>query len=264
MLWGCRRIVHVSKFRFHRVVPPLRARSLNLPRCDSIGKRMRRAIRRPPPLLTGIAIAAAAVLLVLLAGVLVARWPFAFDQALIAALRSPTDPNVPVGGPRLLAFMRDVTTLGDGNVLTLVVVLVVGLLLVQRKWTSAALVAAATLSGSTAVSIAKQYVGRARPDIVPHLVDVRSLSFPSGHAANSAIIYLTLAALASQMVRQRRVRTYVLMCALLLVGLIGFSRVYLGVHWPSDVLAGWCFGALWSWSLWWAGAETRKRAAASS
>lgn len=217
------------------------------------------AIRRPPPILTAMAGAAAAVLLMLLVGVLIARWPFGFDRALITAMRSPVDPGVPLGGPKLLGFMRDVTALGDGNLLTLVVLVVVGLLLVRRKWTTAALVAVATLSGGAVVSWAKLYTGRARPDIVPRLVDVSSLSFPSGHAANSAIIYLTLAALASQAVQQRRVRTYLLATALLLVALIGVSRVYLGVHWPSDVLAGWSFGALWAWSWWWAGAKARKR-----
>lgn len=217
------------------------------------------AIRRPPPLLTAMAGGAAAVLLILVVGLLVDRWLSAFDRALIVALRTPGDPGVPVGGPKLLAFMRDVTALGDGNLLTLFVLLVLGLLLVQRKRTTAALVAAATLSGSLLVSWAKLHTARPRPDIVPRLVDVSSLSFPSGHAANSAIVYLTLAAVASQAVVQRRVRTYLLAAALLLVALTGASRVYLGVHWPSDVLAGWSFGALWAWSWWWAGAKARVR-----
>lgn len=215
------------------------------------------ALRRPPPILTAMASAAAAVLLMLGVGVLINRWPFGFDRALITALRMPDNPGVPLGGSKLLAFMRDVTALGDGNILTMIVLAVVGLLLVQRKTATAAVVAAATLSGSMLVSWAKLYTGRARPDIVPHLVDVSSLSFPSGHAANSAIIYLTLTALASQVVQQRRVRTYLVAIALLLVALIGASRVYLGVHWPSDVLAGWSFGALWAWSWWWAGAKAR-------
>lgn len=221
-------------------------------------------LRRPPPILTAVAGAAAAVLLMLGLGLLIARWPFGFDRALITAMRSRTDPGVPLGGPKLLAFMRDVTALGDGNILTMIVLVVLGILLVQRKTTTAALVAAATLSGSALVSWAKVWTDRARPDVVPRLVDVSSLSFPSGHAANSAIIYLTLAALASQAVLQRRVRAYLMAVALSLVAMIGASRVYLGVHWPSDVLAGWSFGALWAWSWWWAGAEVRKQVPAKS
>jgi undecaprenyl-diphosphatase len=217
------------------------------------------AIQRPPPVLTAIAGLATAVLLMLLVGVLVDRWPFSFDRVLIIALRTPGEPAVPLGGPKLLAFMRDVTVLGNGNILTLIVMVVVGLLLVQGQRMTSALVVAATLSGSTLVSWAKLYTGRERPDIVPRLVDVSSLSFPSGHAANSAIVYLTLAAVASQAIAQRSVRTYLLVVTLLLVALIGVSRIYLGVHWPSDVLAGWSFGALWAWSWWWASAKGREQ-----
>jgi undecaprenyl-diphosphatase len=219
---------------------------------------------RHTPVLTAIAVAGAAALLMLLAGVLIANLPFAFDRTLIAAMRVPSDPGVPIGGPRLLAFMRDLTALGAGNVLTMIVVAVLGLLLVQRKRRTAMLVAAATLSGSVLVSWAKLYTGRARPDFVPQLADVSSLSFPSGHAANSAIIYLTLAAVASQAVQQRRVRAYIVGMAILLVAMIGVSRVYLGVHWPSDVLAGWSFGALWAWSWWWAGMKVRAQAGAET
>jgi undecaprenyl-diphosphatase len=155
--------------------------------------------------------------------------------------------------------MRDMTALGDGNILTLVVLAVTGFLLVQRKRLTAVLVAAATVSGSTLVAWAKLYTARARPDVVPHLVDVSSLSFPSAHAANSAIIYLTIAAVVSQAIAERGVRTYMIACAVLLVTLIGVSRIYLGVHWPSDVLAGWSFGVLWACSWWWAGARMHDR-----
>ena len=215
-------------------------------------------LRRPPPVLTAAAYGAIAVAVLLLVGTTVARWPFAFDRRLITALRTPGNLAEPIGPAGLLPFMRDVTTLGDGNVLTMAVLAVTGLLLVQRRGLSAALVVASTLSGSLLVSWAKLFTARARPDLVPHLVDVSSLSFPSGHAANSAIVYLTLAAVASQAVQRRRVRGYLLGCALLLVGMIGVSRVYLGVHWPSDVLAGWSFGTLWAWSWWWASATVRR------
>ncbi len=200
-----------------------------------------------------------AVLFLLALGFLIDRGPFGFDRALITGLRRADDPGVPLGGPGLLAFMRDVTALGDGNILTLIVVAVTGLLLAQRRRLTAALVVASTLSGSLLVSWAKLHTARARPDLVPQLVEVSSLSFPSGHAANSAMVYLTLAAVAAQAVPRRRVRTYILACALLLVLLIGTSRVYLGVHWPSDVVAGWSFGALWAWSWWWAGAKAREQ-----
>lgn len=193
---------------------------------------------------------AAAVLLLLLLSRLVERWPFSFDRAVLLALRTPGDPARPVGPGWLLPFMRDVTALGDASVLTLVVVGVAGLLLARRMARTALLVAASSVSGSLLVSWAKAGVARGRPDVVPHLVEVHNLSFPSGHAANSAIIYLTLAALGSRAVRERPVRNYLIACAVLLVGLIGATRVYLGVHWPSDVLAGWSFGTLWALGWW--------------
>jgi undecaprenyl-diphosphatase len=98
---------------------------------------------------------------------------------------------------------------------------------------------------------------RARPDLVPHLVDAGGYSFPSGHATSSAVVYLTLASLAGQVTPNRAARRYLLVVAVLLVGAIGCSRVYLGVHWPSDVLAGWSFGTLWALGWWTATARAR-------
>lgn len=194
-------------------------------------------------------------------GLLVGRWTFAFDRWLLLSLRVPGDLGTPVGPAWLRKLMIDVTALGGGAVLTLVVLAVVGLLLVRRLWLSALLTAAAAWSGGFAVSMLKEHVSRARPRIVPHLVEVRELSFPSGHAASSAVVYLTLAGLATQVVRERAARTYLVTVAVLLVGLIGFSRVYLGVHFPSDVLAGWSFGTLWALAWWRLGAGLRAGAA---
>ncbi len=77
------------------------------------------------------------------------------------------------------------------------------------------------------------------------------------HAANSATVYLTVAALSTQVLRQSAARTYTVVVAVLLVGAIGLSRIYLGVHWPTDVLAGWSFGTLWALAWWWATERAR-------
>lgn len=209
--------------------------------------------RRLPRVLKGAGIVASGIALVLLAGFAVGRWPFAFDRAIVLGLRH-------WGGPRWLAHAAgDVTALGGGTVLTIVVVAVVaGLLLVQRLWLSATSIVLASASGGWAVDLIKQHVLRARPDLVPHLVPVSGYSFPSGHAASSAVVYLTLAAIAGQVTPDRAVRRYVLIVAILLVGAIGCSRVYLGVHWPSDVLVGWSFGTLWALGWWTATARTRE------
>jgi len=216
---------------------------------------------RLPPALAAAGIGAAALALLLGIGLLVGRWTFVFDRWLLLSLRVPSDLATPVGPVWLRRLMTDVTALGGGAVLTLVVLAVVGLLLVRRLWLSALLTGAAAWSGGFAVSLLKEHVSRARPRIVPHLVEVRELSFPSGHAASSAVVYLTLAGLATQMVREREARTYLIVVAVLLVGMIGFSRVYLGVHYPSDVLAGWSFGTLWALAWWRLGADARVSAA---
>jgi len=215
-------------------------------------------VRHPPWLLwAGGATAVAVLVLVILGWTIDRGHSFAFDRALLLALRRSGDLGVTVGPHWLEPAMVDVTALGGGTVLTVIVVLTLGALCVSRLWVTAGLVLAATVSGSLAVDCAKALVARARPDVVPHLVDVSSLSFPSGHSANSAIVYLTLALLLAQVIRGAALRRYVVGVAVVLVLAIGLSRIYLGVHWPSDVLAGWSFGALWALGWWAIGARIR-------
>jgi membrane-associated phospholipid phosphatase len=216
-------------------------------------------VRRPPHLLWGMGVGAAAVLIVLLIGALLGSAPsFAFERAIVAALRHVGNPAAPTGPAWLRPIMIDLTALGGTTVLTLASIGAVVLLLTRRLWLTAALVAAATLSGSITVVLLKGVIARARPDLAGRLVEVSGHSFPSGHASNSAIVYLTIALLASQVVHGRATRNVLLGSAVLLVGAIGISRVYLGVHWPADVLAGWCFGTLWALGWWLVGARVRR------
>jgi undecaprenyl-diphosphatase len=202
--------------------------------------------------LAGASVGAAGIAVVLLIGLAIGHWPFAFDRAIIVGLRD-------WGGPSWLPKVAaDVTALGGGVILTIVVLLATGLLAVQRLWLSAAATLAASISGGLVVSLVKTEVARPRPDLVDHLVQVSNMSFPSGHSANSAIVYLTLAGLASQVTVSAAARRYILVMAIIMVGAIGCSRVYLGVHWPSDVLAGWSFGTLWALGWWLATARARE------
>ena len=202
-------------------------------------------------MLAGASVGAAGIAVVLLIGLAIGHWPFAFDRAIIVGLRD-------WGGPSWLPKVAaDVTALGGGVILTIVVLLATGLLAVQRLWLSAAATLAASISGGLVVSLVKTEVARPRPDLVDHLVQVSNMSFPSGHSANSAIVYLTLAALAAQVTPDRATRRYLFGLAIVLTGAIGCSRVYLGVHWPSDVLAGWSFGTLWALGWWWLTARAR-------
>jgi undecaprenyl-diphosphatase len=104
----------------------------------------------------------------------------------------------------------------------------------------------AIAGGGLAGNLLKWLFVRARPDLVPHLVSVNSASFPSAHAMNSAVTYLTLGVLLSRSQADRRVKAYLIGMALFLTLIVGFSRVYLGVHWPTDVIAGWAVGAAWA------------------
>lgn len=171
---------------------------------------------------------------------------FAADRWLIQALRSADDPSVPIGPLWLRLTLTDLTALGGTPVLTLLTIISAGYLIAARKAATAAFLVASISAGAIGSTALKLVFARPRPDIVTHLVNTYSTSFPSGHAMNSAIVYLTLGALLARAEGDRTVRFYLMAVALFLTLIIGFSRVYLGVHWPSDVLAGWCVGASWA------------------
>ena len=119
-----------------------------------------------------------------------------------------------------------------------------------RRFRTALFVAVAVGGGQALSSVLKLDVDRPRPELVSHLVTETSLSFPSGHAMLSAVTYLTLGALAARFLPGKVTRIYVLVLAVLVTLLVGTSRIYLGVHWPSDVLGGWCAGFAWAMICW--------------
>lgn len=175
-----------------------------------------------------------------------ARW---FDESLLLALRT-SDPADPIGPRWFETSVMDITALGGFAVLALVTLLAVGYLLAIKRWGGALMLLAATLGGTAISEGLKMGFNRPRPDLVAHIVETTSMSFPSGHAMLSAVTYLTLGALIARTQHSRQLRGYVLGAAILLTLLIGASRVYLGVHWPTDVLAGWCLGAAWALVCW--------------
>jgi undecaprenyl-diphosphatase len=168
------------------------------------------------------------------------------DRAILLAFRTPGDLRVPIGPEWLREAMVDMTALGGFTVLTLLTAIVAGYLLVDRKPHVAAFTIGAVGGGALVSTFLKWLYARTRPDIVEHLVGVHSASFPSGHAMNSAVAFLTLAVLLARTRTERRVRIYLIGVAIALTLTVGFSRIYLGVHWPSDVMAGWTVGALWA------------------
>jgi undecaprenyl-diphosphatase len=171
------------------------------------------------------------------------------DSALLLAMRRPGDLQ-PIGPPALLNAARDITALGGPAVLTLLTACVSLFLALDRKKHMALYVCASIGSGLLASSLLKDVFDRPRPDIVPHEVYAASYSFPSGHSMLSALTYLTLGAILARSHERKLLKTFFLLIAVFLTALIGITRVYLGVHWPTDVLAGWTAGAVWALLCW--------------
>jgi undecaprenyl-diphosphatase len=174
----------------------------------------------------------------------------ALDRAVLLSLREPGDPADPLG-PRWVEEMgRDLTALGGVAVLGLVSAAAALFLWMARRPRSVALLLVA-FAGGQALSLAlKHGFSRPRPELVPHGSFVYTSSFPSGHSMMSAVVYLTLGALLARVLPRRRMKLLVMACALGATALTGASRVYLGVHWPTDVLAGWSIGAAWAVACW--------------
>lgn len=194
-----------------------------------------------------------------LASAVMAGETLAFDKYVMGALRDPADSSLPIGPRWFRSAMVDLTAWGDTSSLTVLTAIVAGYLLVIRRGATAGFLVAAVAGGALMGRLLKAIFDRPRPDIVTHLVEVNSASFPSGHAMNSAVVFLTLGVLLSRIHSGRRVRAYVLTVAILLTLTIGFSRVYLGVHWPSDVIAGWMVGAVWATLCWMLARQLQRR-----
>lgn len=180
------------------------------------------------------------------------------DIRVLLWLRGPDDPGIPIGPSWLLIMARDVTALGGYPVAVLLTVMTAGYTLLARRYAASLLILAVSVGSMVLNTVLKLAFARARPEAVPHLIEVATLSFPSGHAMFAAAIYLTLAGVAAQTIDARR-RAYIFGVALLLAGLVGLSRVYLGVHYPTDVLAGWAAGCAWALLCWLAMIALRTR-----
>jgi undecaprenyl-diphosphatase len=174
----------------------------------------------------------------------------AFDERVLRSLRRADDPSLPIGPRWLHAAALDITALGAAAVIGLSVAAIVGFLLLQGMHRTALFVFLASVGGWVLNSLLKLVFARPRPDVVPHLRDVMSLSFPSGHAMTSAAVYLTLGAMLMRISERRLTKIYCMAIAMLATLLIGASRVYLGVHYPTDVLAGWMMGMSWAVVCW--------------
>jgi len=185
------------------------------------------------------------------------------DNRILLALRTPGDLSQPIGPRFVKNASLDISSLGSAPVLTLIIVMICGYLLLERKFAATWFILFASISGTILNQILKEFVGRERPQIVPHLSEISNYSFPSGHSMLSAIIYLSLAVLLTKTVKTRPTKMYLIGAAFFLAFLIGLTRMILGVHYPSDVLAGWTAGTAWA-MLCWVGATWLNRRGAIS
>ena len=165
-----------------------------------------------------------------------------FDRAVLLFFRVPGYPAVPAGPRWVQECARDITALGGFTVLTLISILAVAILVMKRRRLQASIFAITVLAGQAFAEVIKAIAARPRPDIVTRFDIVYSSSFPSGHSTMAPVVYLTLAVILAAGEPRRDVRVLVFACAVALTLAVGVSRVYLGVHWPTDVLAGWALG----------------------
>ena len=170
----------------------------------------------------------------------------AIDERLVLAFRSAADPRQLAGPLWVTEIARDVTALGGGTVLTLVVAAVTGFLLLTKKRHALLVILLATAGGIALSYALKGHFARPRPELVPHLSIVSSSSFPSGHSMLAAVVYLTLAAMLARLVQRRTLKLYIVAVAAIIAFAVGVSRVLLGVHYPTDVAAGWAVGIAWA------------------
>lgn len=173
-----------------------------------------------------------------------------FDSFVLLAFRDRSNPSDPVGPDWFEGIMRDFTALGSFAVLSAISAMAVGFLVLTRKSHAAWMVVGSLTSGVLASSLLKWAFARPRPDLALHATAVYTQSFPSGHAMLSAIVYLTLGSLLARTQTEVRVKIYLLAAAAMLTLIVGVSRIYLGVHWPTDVLAGWAGGGAWALLCW--------------
>jgi undecaprenyl-diphosphatase len=202
------------------------------------------------PLIGILLLGAAAWVFIEIADEVVEGEAIPFDETLLLAFRTTGDPATPIGPLWLQEAIRDITALGGYTVLSIVTLATASYLWMARQPRLALFILAAAAGAIICVTLLKIGFDRPRPDLVPHIMTAETPSFPSGHSTASAAVYLMLGVLLARVQRRRRLRLFFVGLAVTITVLVGLSRVYLGVHWPSDVVAGWTLGGGWAIACW--------------
>jgi undecaprenyl-diphosphatase len=182
-----------------------------------------------------------------------------FDEWVLKTLRNAEDYEVPRGPVWLPESVRDITALGSGMILTLITLSVAGFLVLRKEYKILWLLLFAVIGGALIDAALKEFFARERPDVVMKLMTATSFSFPSGHSMMSMVVYLSLGSLIARLQTRRRIRVYIIGLALFFSFIIGLSRIYLGVHYPTDVMAGWSIGLAWASIVWFVAWYIQKR-----
>jgi undecaprenyl-diphosphatase len=232
---------------------------------DRLRRGWRHLIRFEGRVLAGLVLAAGALWAFLKLGGEVAEGETGvFDRRLILLLRTPGHLDDPIGSRSVEEAVRDISALGGTTLIALLTVVGALAFAFHRRYRHAAVLVGAVLLAWASSEATKVLYHRPRPDLVPHGAYVYSSSFPSGHSTLSTAAYLTLAMLVASLETRRRTKALAYGLAGAVLVAVGFSRVYLGVHWPSDVLAGWCLGSAWALAAWLALGASGARTARSS
>lgn len=174
-----------------------------------------------------------------------------FDWSVMHLLRPyPNDPQYLVGPWWLKEAAIDITALGGISVLIVFALMAVGFLLIHGKKLSAMLLLIGLAGGVVLSEGLKAIFDRPRPPVDYQMVEILNASFPSGHALLASVFYLSVGVMLTRAFPKKRMKAYAMFCAVVLVLLIGLTRVYLGAHWASDVAAGWGIGSFWAMCLW--------------
>lgn len=168
------------------------------------------------------------------------------DESILLFLRTSGDLSDPIGPDWLEEMGRDFTALGGTAVLTLTTVVVSVYFLLKHQWPTMLYILTTVGGGILISGVAKEFFDRPRPELVPHGSIVHTASFPSGHSMMAAVAYLTLGVLLARLQPRLALKIYILSVAVTLTFFVGISRVYMGVHWPTDVAAGWLAGGAWA------------------
>ena len=172
------------------------------------------------------------------------------DIKILKSFRHADNLTLPLGPRWLFEIMRDITSLGGAPILTLITLFVIGYFILKKQYSMLIIILLAVTGGAVMELELKELFGRIRPQIIPNLIAEKSFGFPSGHSMMSAIMYLSLAALIARLQTRWRDKIYIISIAVFLSFMIGISRVYLGVHYPTDVLGGWSLGLAWASFCW--------------